>query len=255
MVCYKLSPDAEDIESLPDRSISLEKAEWRIGQYDLPAIEAAMQVARAVGGKVTALSAGPSKLDNSKGKKTILSRGPDELALVVADSLADADAHQTARVLAGALRKMGGYDLVLCGEGSSDLYAQQVGPQLGQLLGVATVNAVSKIEPGEGKVLVERTLEDEVEVLEVPLPAVLSVTTDIAEPRLPGMRDILAAGKKPVTVSNLGDVDLSEEPERSATIVSTQSPMQADRKRIHLEGESEDVAREFLALLRKEGVL
>ena len=104
---------------------------------------------------------------------------------------------------------MANYDLVLCGEGSADLYAQQVGVQLGQLLNVPTINSVSKIvSVADGKVTVERTLEDEVETLEMPLPAVISVTSDINEPRIPSMKQILGAGKKPSTIWTVGDVGI-----------------------------------------------
>ena len=86
-VCVKLAPDAEDIEVKSDGSISTDKAEWIIGEYDLRAVEAAMQIAEATAGKVMAVSAGPSQINNSKLRKDLLSRGPDELYLVIDDSL------------------------------------------------------------------------------------------------------------------------------------------------------------------------
>src|SRR5271169_3951198 len=183
VVCYKLAPDAEDIEVKSDGSISLEKAEWIIGEYDLRAVEAAVKLVETVGGKAMALSVGPHQLSNSKAKKDILSRGPDELYLVEDDVLEKADTNLTARVLAAAIQKIGSCDLVICGEGSSDMYFQQVGLQLGEMLGVPTINSVSKIEMADGKLMVERSLEDEVEVLDIPLPAALAVTTDINQPR------------------------------------------------------------------------
>jgi electron transfer flavoprotein beta subunit len=146
IVCFKFAPDAEDIEVNRDGTISTEKAEWIIGEYDMQAIEAGMRLAEATGGKVIALSAGPQKINNSKLKKDVLSRGPDELVLVVDDGMLKADTAATAQVLAAAVRKLGGADVVLCGEGSSDLYFQQVGLQLGETLGVPTLNAISKIE-------------------------------------------------------------------------------------------------------------
>ncbi len=86
IVCYKLSPDAGDIEVKSDGSISLERAEWIIGGFDLHAIEAGVRLVEAAGGKVLALSAGPHQVDNSRLKKDLLSRGPDELCLVVDDA-------------------------------------------------------------------------------------------------------------------------------------------------------------------------
>ncbi len=80
-------------------------------------------------------------------------------------------------------------------EGSADLYAQQVGVQLGELLGIPVINSVSKITVEDNKCIAERSLEDELEVLEISLPAVICVTTDINQPRIGGMKEILAAGK------------------------------------------------------------
>ena len=88
VVCAKLAPDASDIEVRSDGTISLERAEWRIGSFDLQAIEAAVQLRELNGGTVTALSVGPLRINNSKLRKDLLSRGPDELVLVADDTLA-----------------------------------------------------------------------------------------------------------------------------------------------------------------------
>ena len=139
------------------------------------------------GDEVVALSAGPAKnLSNSKICKDILSRGPARLELVSDDSLAGALPDVTAQVLAAAIKKIG-FDLVLCGEGSGDLYAQQVGILLGEKLGAANINVVQSIAREQGALLVERALEDETEVLRIPLPAVLSLTSDINVPKIPTM--------------------------------------------------------------------
>lgn len=249
VTCYKLAPEEQDIVVKADRTLSFDRAEWKIGQYDLNAVEAAVQLAAATGGTVSALSIGGKQLENSKLRKNILSRGPKDLFLVVEESLADADTYQTAAVLAAAIKKMGNVDVVLCGEGSSDLYAQQVGPQLGQILGATTLNAVSKITANGDKLVVERALEDEVEVLEISLPAVLSVTTDINQPRIPGMKDILDAGKKPVTQWSPADIG-AENTGRPTSSLSTLAPEQTDRKQIILEGE--DAVQKLVNYISKE---
>lgn len=247
--CYKVVPEEQDISVKPDRSLSFERAEWKIGQYDLPAIEAGMQIVEAVGGKVTLVSAGDGRLDNSKLWKAALSRGPAELYIIVDEGLAGADSYQTAVTLAAAIRKIG-FDLVLCGEGSSDLYAQQVGAQLGEQLGINVFNAVSKITPQGDRVRIERTLEREIEVLDVPLPVVLSLTADANLPRIPQMKDILAAGKKPTTKWSLSD--LGQPAGRIANVVSTLAPESVDRKQVIIEGDSDENIRAFLQNIRKE---
>lgn len=255
VVCFKITPDAEDIEVQPDGSISLERAEWKIGSFDLQAIEAGVRLAESIGGKLTALSAGPALINQSKLKKDLLSRGPDELILVADDALADADTHTSASVLAAAVRKLSSVDLVLCGEGSADLYFQQVGLQLGELLGWPTLNAIGKIEPEESRLVVERSLEDVVEILEVPLPAVLSVTTDINPPRLPTMKEILKAGKKPVTEWTLADLNLEGVLQPRVQTLQSIAPPQVERKKQVISGAPEEIARTLVETLRKDGVL
>ena len=91
--------------------------------------------------------------------------------------------------------------MILCGDGSSDLYAQQVGLLVGEILNIPAVNGVSKIISLTADTLtVERELEDETETLSIPLPAVVAVSTDINSPQIPSMKAILGAAKKPVQV-------------------------------------------------------
>ena len=249
VACYKIVPEEQDIVTNADRSLSFDRAEWKIGQYDLPAIEAGVRIVEEAGGEMSILSIGGRQIDHSKLIKNALSRGPEKLYLVIDESLSQADAYQTAATLAAALRKTG-FDLVLCGEGSSDIYAQQVGAQLGELLQVNVFNAVSRIIPKGDAVLIERTLEKEVEVLEVSLPAVLSVTTDITLPRICQMKEFLAAGKKPVTKWTLAE--LGVQAEKGMETVSTLAPENADRKQIIVEGDSDDKIGLFWQNIRKE---
>lgn len=255
VVCAKLAPDASDIEVRSDGSISLERAEWSIGSFDLQAIEAGTRLVGAEGGALIGLSAGPQRINNSKLRKDLLSRGPGELVLVSDDRLEDADTAITARVLAEAVKKIGGVDLVLTGEGSADLYFQQVGIQLGELLGWPVFNAVSCIEAVDGGLVIERSLEDETEILEIPLPAVLAVTTDINLPRLPNMKDILMASKKPVTEWTLNDLELQGKINRAMDTVRLQAPRPVERKQVLLEGSPEETAQALVGYLIKEGVL
>ncbi|NLI91328.1 MAG: electron transfer flavoprotein [Peptococcaceae bacterium] len=249
--CCKAVPEEQDIVVAKDRQISFEKAEWKFGQYDLNAVEAGKQLVEAAGGQLSGLCAGGNILDNSKMKKDILSRGLDDLYLVIDESLEQADTYQSARVLEAAIKKIGDFDLVLCGAGSSDLYAQQVGNQLGELLGIPVVNAVNRIMPQGDKVIVERALENEIQVLEITLPAVLSVTSEINVPRIPGMKDIIAANKKPVTKFTLSEIEVTNSLP-SSTVLSTLAPEQAERRLTILEGESEDIVDAFVKLLRAE---
>ncbi len=126
ITCYKCVPDEQDIAvNNADGSLDFSKADAKISQYDLNAIEAACQLKQqAAEAQVTALSVGGKALTNAKGRKDVLSRGPDELIVVIDDQFEQALPQQTASALAAAAQKAG-FDLILCGDGSSDLYAQQ----------------------------------------------------------------------------------------------------------------------------------
>ena len=251
IACCKAVPEEQDIVIAKDRSVSFDKAEWKFGSYDLNAVEAGKQIVDAVGGQLSGLCAGGKILENPKMKKDIISRGLDELFVVADEAAEGLDTLQSARVLEAAIKQMGEYDLVLCGAGSSDLYAQQVGNQLGELLGVPVINAVNKITPEGDKVIVERAMENEIQVLEVSLPAVLSVTSEINTPRIPGMKDIIAANKKPMTKYAIADINVADY-NPSSEVVSTLAPEQVARQLNILEGDSEEVVAEFVKLLSAE---
>ncbi|MCL2783660.1 MAG: putative electron transfer flavoprotein FixA [Propionibacteriaceae bacterium] len=240
VACFKVTPEPQDITANPDRTLNLGRAAWKIGTYDLNAIEAARQLADQVGATVVGLSVGGTALTNAKLSKDALSRGLDELFTVVDDAFAAAESYQTADVLANAIAQIGDVSLVLVGAGSSDAYTQQVGNQLGAILGWSTLNAVNHITSQGDHLVVERLLENAVQVVDVPLPAVLSLTSGINTPRIAGMRDILAAGKKPVTPLVAGPL-----PEPTAHLVSELAPEQVDRRHIIIEGSAADAAAEL----------
>lgn len=245
ITCCKAVPEEQDIVIKSNGDISLERAKLTISNFDLNSIEAGAQIIEKVGGDLIALSAGAADINDSKLKKNILSRGPESLFMISDDALANMDTHQTAQVLKAAIQKIGNYDLILCGEGSADLYAQQLGAQLGQLLNLPTINGISKITVMDNQVLVERTLEDEVETLEIGLPALISVTSDINVPRLASMKEILAAGKKPSTVWSAKDIE-SEGVPKTIEVLETKAPKQVERKNEIISGDSDEDIQKFI---------
>jgi electron transfer flavoprotein beta subunit len=247
VTCYKIARDERDLVVNADRSVTFDKCALRIGDYDLNAIEAGVQLAAATGGDVCCLTVGGDEVKDSKLRKGVLSRGAAR-AIAVADArLAEADAADTSRTLAAALTALAEYDLVLCGEGSADRYAQQVGALLAARLGLPYVNGVSAITPADGKVVVERTLEDEIDTLEFSLPAVVSVVSDMNSPRIPSMKDILSAAKKPTTDWTLADIGVSLA-EPGIEVVSERAP--DDRQRAGKVYEATH-SEEFFTLLRQ----
>lgn len=237
--CYKLVPDVDTIKVNSDRTLDPGAADWEVGQYDLIGVEVATRLVEAnEGSTLTALTAGGSITENSKLRKSILARGPQELKIVQDDAIASADCYAVSSTLAAAIKKIGDVDIVVFGEGSGDTYAQQTGSMVGAMLGWNTVNAVNKAEIVDGKLVVSRAIEECNETLEIALPAVISVSSDSCVPRLASMRDILQAGKKPVEVWSLGDVGASAE--SKVEVVSILAPEQTDRMKIVAGADNEE---------------
>lgn len=231
VVACKMVPDDQDIIVREDGTLDFSNAKPVVSTYDLNAIEAAAQLAAAVGdSKVTAVSVGEASVDDSKLKKNVLARGVDELYLVADDAMKDADTYVTAQTLAKLVKAVEGasgpVDVIICGDGSADVYAQQVDAQLAAALDIPVVNGVVSLAAEGGALKAERMLDDCIETVIVPLPAVVSVAPDIALPRICGMKDILAAGKKPSNVS--GAADYAGAP-ATIEVVETKAPEQQAR--------------------------
>ncbi|EAZ6401312.1 putative electron transfer flavoprotein FixA [Salmonella enterica] len=247
LTCYKCVPDEQDIViNNEDGSLDTRKADAKISQYDLNAIEAACQLKQqASDAVVTAMSVGGQALTNAKGRKDVLSRGPDDLIVVIDEQFEQALPQQTA-----AAAQKAGFDLIICGDGSSDLYAQQVSLLLGETLHIPAINGVRNIlSLSEDALIVERELEDEIETLHIPLPAVVAVSTDINSPQIPSMKAILGAAKKPVQVWSAADIGFSAAADYSSQRVA--APKQRERQRIVIEGEGEEQIAAFAENLRK----
>ena len=251
ITCYKCVPDEQDITvNNSDGSLDLSRAVTKISQYDLNAIEAANQLRHFIPDlHITALSIGGDVLNNAKGRKDVLSRGPDSLVVVVDDHYALALPHKTAQGLAAAAQKTG-FDLILCGDGSADLYAQQVGILLGEALAIPAINGVRAILSLDAhQVVVERELEEDIETLSVPLPAVIAVSTDINTPPIPSMKAILGAAKKPVQVWHCADIGC--EPDAPLSSQHVAAPAQKVRQRVIIDGDSDENIAAFADHIRK----
>ena len=144
VVCFKIVPEESEIQVNADRTLNLDGVPFAVSQYDCNAIEAAMRAAASYeNAEVIALTVGGERVENGKVRKAALSRGPAKFVAVKGEGLDMGDSYAVAETLRSAIDAMGGADLVICGEGSGDMYRQQTGAMLGALLGAANVNAVS----------------------------------------------------------------------------------------------------------------
>ncbi len=228
VVSFKVVPDDQDIVVDAEGALDYSKAHQTVSQYDLNAVEVAAQLASETGSSLVAMTVGGTRIDDSKLKKNILARGVDQLFMATDDAYVQADAHSTAQALSTLLGTVGGYDLVVCGDGSADGFAQQVDVQLAELLGIPCVVGAISIDVEDDFVVVKRMLESKIETVEVSLPAVISVSPDAALPRICGMKDILAAGKKPTTVVSFQEI--GSPVDQAIEILEIKAPPQASRK-------------------------
>lgn len=251
IACYKWVLDEADLKvDAKSRALLTDRAKSKISEYDRNAIECGVQLTEQVGGEVVALTAGTANAKNSL--KDALSRGPAQAVWVKDELMSQADSSATSKILAGAVRKIGEFDLIVCGEGSSDEYAQQVGIRMGQLLDVPVVTFVNKVEVKDGILRAERKLEEGIEVVEVKLPALITVLPDINTPRIPSLKQILSAAKKPVQELSLADCGLSAIDSK----VRRQSVLGAvmERKQIRVQGDVAEMVQQMVDVLKKDGL-
>jgi electron transfer flavoprotein beta subunit len=180
-----------------------------VNGFDENAVEAALRLKESVGARVTVLSVGSGFVMDVMKKP--LSMGADELVLIDDPTVTDLDAFATALALAEAIKKVGEYDLVLCGRQASDWDNAMVPLGVAELLGLPCVTLAQKIEfADDGGLVVHRALTDGYEVVNAPLPALVTVSNELGEPRYPTLRGIMAAGRKSPTVWTASDLGLDE---------------------------------------------
>jgi electron transfer flavoprotein beta subunit len=212
VVCCKQVPDPE----APPAAFKVDPAAKKvllppdvkpvISPYDENALEAALRVKGKVGGKITALSLG-NKLTRDVIKKS-LAVGADELILLEDEAFEEGDSWATANALVAAIKKIAEYDLIFCGRQASDWDAGQVGLGIAEILGIPAVNLARKVEVVDGKAKVEQVIADGYEVVEVTLPALIIVTSELGDLRYAALKGIMAAAKKQPTVWKPADIGL-----------------------------------------------
>jgi electron transfer flavoprotein beta subunit len=153
-----------------------------ISTFDEYAVEAALRIKEKVGGKVTAISLGINLLRDVVKKP--LSMGADDLILLEDPAFADGDSWSTAYALSLAIKKIGQFDLILCGRQAADWDSGQVGSGIAEILGLPSVTLARKIEITNGKAQVERVIPDGFELVETCLPALITLSNEHAAPEL-----------------------------------------------------------------------
>lgn len=257
VVCMKQVVDLQQLRIRRDtREPVLEGLPVKFGDFDKNALEAGVRLKEAaIADKLTVVASGTTKLKDTV--KEALAMGADQAVVLTDAGFAGADASGSARLLAAAIRRLEDVALVLAGEGSDDEYSGQVPGWLSGLLGFPLLTYARELTVHGGRVRAVQDYERELIVGEADLPAVVGVTSELNEPRLPALTAILRAASKPIlewgpSELQLGAAEVGAESARVKE-VSNLAPEQ-DRKRVIYEDAQEGVA-EILKALRHEGVL
>ena len=210
IVCLKQVPDTTDVKIDPQTNTLIRQGIKNvINPFDTYALEEGVRHKERCGGKTTALSMGPPQAEEML--REAISLGADEAILLSDTAFAGADTWATAHTLAEAIKKLGQYDLIICGRQTLDGDTGQVGPELAEMLQIPFVAYVSQIEEtGDGSMRVRRMVEEGYEVIESPLPAVITVVKEINTPRLPSLRGITRS--KSATIPTWNTQELGVDP-------------------------------------------
>lgn len=244
LVAVKQIPDLQQVR-IRGRKPVLDDVPLTLGNIDKNALEAAVSLKEQVDGKIIAISVGAETLEDTI--KEALAAGADEAYLVADDKLAGLESAGAAALLAAIIEKIDDVGLILCGEGSGDNYSGQVGSRVAEILGLPQACYAGAIEVNNNTVLVTRVLEDEEEIVELPLPAIISVVAGINEPRIPSVTQILKAGKKPMEVITMDDMQY--QPEKQVDTISDLAP-DSERRQIRVNS-----IPELVQALKAEGII
>jgi len=212
IVCCKQVPDPEappsafKVDPAANKMVVAADVKPVINPYDENALEAALRIKDKVGGKITAISLG-NKFVRDVIKKS-LAVGSDELVLLEDEAFEEGDSWATAYALAMAIKKIGEYDLIFCGRQSSDWDAGQVGLGIAEILGIPGVNVTRKIDVTDGKATVEQVIAGGYQIVDVTLPALITVTSELGDLRYAALKGIMAAAKKQPTIWKPSDIGL-----------------------------------------------
>ncbi len=206
IVCVKQIPDPALPGELDPSTNTLKRdGKLILDESDSYGVEMALQLVNTAGeGSVTLVSMAPN--DEVSGLRTALAMGAEKAVLVSDPALAGADALTTAKVLAGAVGRAGDYDLIIAGTESSDGYTGTVPEQMAEVLGLPSVGFAKTITVEGGTVKVDRQTEAGYDEVSCSLPAVVSVTAGVVEPRYPSFKGIMAAKGKPVDTVTAADL-------------------------------------------------
>jgi electron transfer flavoprotein beta subunit len=249
IVCAKQVVDVSEmkIDSNTKKPI-LQSVPKKISDIDKNAMEEAIKIKEKHSGKITVVTVGPS--DAKERIKELLAMGADEGVLVSPPE--KHDYHVVASLLAGAIKKIGEFDIVICGEASIDMFSGQIGPRLAGLLNIPQITYAQSVNAEKDKVIADRNMGDKSVTSESPFPVLITVTKEINEPRLPSLMQILGAANKPINEWTAESIDVNVKP---MVYTIDLKGVSMDRKNVVYKDDIDDSIKNLVDNLAKEGVL
>jgi len=255
-VCLKQAVDVSQLKVDPaTRQLITAGAPKKISDFDKNALEEAIKIKEKLGG-IEVFTLTVSSEDAKAVLREALAMGADKAYFINDLAVQDIDTSGVAYVLAEAIKKIGGFDLILCGEASLDSFSGLVGSRLAELLNLPQVTSVKKLTVEGETILAERALEDAIETIRAKVPVVITVTREINQPRIPSLMMIMKASKKEIVTWTLTDLNVQKEKLGSKIEVLEALAPKTERKKIKITGETvQEIAEKLAKALIQEGVV
>ena len=257
-VCIKQALDVAELKiDSTTRRLIIAGVPRKISDFDKNAIEEAVRLKEKIGGGVTVITVGPEEAKTAL--REALAMGADGAYLLSDPAFEDSDTLAVSYILAEGIKKLGKFDLIICGEASVDSFSAQVGPRLAERLAIPQITYVRKVSLDGNNVMAERSLEDCYETVRTKTPVLITVTGEINDPRIPSLMAIMKASKKEMVMWKAEDLKISKErvgKTGSAIQVTDVLAPKVERKKIVMKAETvEEIAENLVKALVKEGVV
>ena len=258
IVCLKQVPESLDVRIDPEtKRIVREGVKSIINPYDTYAVEEGIRLKERFGGEVISISMGPPQAEEAL--KEAIAMGVDDGILLTDKKFAGSDTLATSYTLSCGIKKIGNFDIIICGRETLDGSTGQVGPEVAEFLNIPYVTYVSKIENiSEDVMECVRLMEDHYEKVKVKLPVLITVVKEINEPRIPSLKGLLKAKKaeiKKLTAEQIGGDEKFFGQDGSPTRVVDVWTQELKKEGKIIEGEAEDLAEEIIKQLKEMGVV
>lgn len=227
IVCIKQVPGTTQVKINPETGTLIrDGVEAVVNPFDEYAIEEALRLKERVGGKVTVITMGPPQADSAL--RSAIAMGADEAFLISDRAFAGSDTWATSYTLSRGIQHIGSYDLIICGKQAIDGDTAQVGPGVAEMLNIPFIAWVKKVDEITDKYIkVQRLMEDGYDIVEMPLPGLITVVKEINTPRMASLKGKMKA--------------------KSATITTLDAKtLNADANKIGMKGSPTQVLRSFV---------